>query len=147
MFVNTEKRVHVLGLVPREQILLKVILANLVAGFIDKSVIESPWVTPDEVALKAESTVKLFQRYNEFCEMLCTESTMGRAKPKVLMLGPTLMKYCLLAAEGYDEQNNFLTKDQKDALAGQWYELKKKIVESSKHTYTSWEIEKARHTK
>jgi hypothetical protein len=114
---------------------------------IDKSVCESPWVSPEEVAVKSMTTIKFFQRYTEFCEMLCTESTIGRAKAKVLMLGPTLMKYLLLAARGYDPQNCYLSEDQKSQLASSFYDLNKKIVESANHTYTSWEIEKERHKK
>jgi hypothetical protein len=122
-------------------------MSNLVAGYMDKAVNEAPWVTPEELAIKTAGLLKFFQRYVEFTDMLCPESMLSRGRPKILMLGSTLMKYLVLAANGYDAHDNYLTTDHRQTLDSQFIALKNKIVESSQHMYTSWEVEKARNTK
>jgi hypothetical protein len=145
--VSLEKQIHILGLSTREQFLLKLLMSNLMAGYMEKAVSEAPWVTAEELALKTAGLLKFFQRYVEFSDMLCPESMLSRGRPKILMLGSTLMKYLVLAANGYDTQDNYLSPDHRQLLESQFIALKNKIVESSHHTYTSWEVEKARNTK
>lgn len=145
--MNPEKLVHILGLSTREQYQLRLLMSNLMAGYIDKSICEAPWANADSVATKADNTIKFFQRYVEFCDMLCPESMMGRGKPKVMMIGATIMKYLVLAVNGYDSKENYLNAEQRTALDPFFIALKKKVEESSQYKYNSWEIEKAKHAK
>jgi hypothetical protein len=145
--MSLEKTAHVLGLSVREQILLRLLLYNLMAGYIHKSIMDAPWVSPDELALKDTNALKFFERYTDFCDMLCPESMLAKGRPKLMMVGTTLMKYLVIAVNGYDASECYLTDDQKRVLESQFVAFKEKILDSSKFLYTSWEVEKMKNTK
>lgn len=140
--------VHILGLDPREQYLLRLLMTNLMAGYIEKSVSEATHSSSLETSDKtASQAVALFIRYTDFVDMLCPESMLGRAKAKVLMVKPELMRYVTLAVNGWDPYNNYLAADQKEYLAAGYDALNKKVAESCDYTYNRWEIEKEKQKK
>lgn len=141
-----QNNVHILGLTPKEQYLLRLIMTNLMAGYIDKAIGDAA-ANENLVSIdkSAQRTVALFMRYCDFVDMLCPESMLGRARSKVLMIKPELMKYVLGACNGWDAYNNYLTNEQRGMLAGSFESLHKKIAESYQYTYNKWEIERAKH--
>jgi hypothetical protein len=120
-------------------------MTNLMAGYIDKAVGDAANIRTLEVVDKAaQRTVSLFTRFCDFVDMLCPESMLGRAKPKVLMIKPELMKYVVGACNGWNAYNNYLNSEQRSMVAGSFDAINMKIVESYKYTYNKWEIEGAR---
>lgn len=145
--MNFDTDVHILGLTPREQFLTRLVMSNLVAGFLDKTVQEtSLYKTQEAVDQRAASVVEMFAKYNDFIDMLCPESMLGRARSKVLLLKPQLMRYVLLAFNGYDHKNNYLRPEHRQHLYTSFELLNKKIVESAQHLYNKVEIERARNS-
>jgi len=137
--------VHILGLSPKEQFLLRLVLTNLVAGYIDKSVVESAGGIQDLTDRKASQAVNFFIRYCDFVDMLCPESMLGKiSKGKVLMIKPQMMKYIVMAFNGYDPYNNYLSPDQRHILSSGFDSLQKKVAESFIYTYNRYEIERAK---
>ena len=137
--------IHVLGLSPREQYLIKLVLGNLFAGYLEKTITESPGLkTQTDVDSKTHQALNFFKRYNNFSELLCPEGMLGRARSKVLMVQPEMMRYLVTAFNGYDHHNNYLSPQQRAMTFSSFDALKKKIVDSSKYTYSKTEIEKAR---
>jgi len=145
--MNNDRRVHVLGLNPREQFLLKLILSNLVAGYIDKSVQESMlFKTGTAVEQRASMANGLFWRYVDFCDLLCPESMLGRGRPKVLIIEQRMMKYVVQAVNGYDPHDCLLSERHRGFLSNGFEELQKKVVESSQFLYNQLEIDRARNS-
>lgn len=145
--MSAERRVHVLGLNPREQFLLKLVLSNLMAGYIDKSIQESAMYKTDEaVDQRCAMTNGLYWRYVEFVDLLCPESMLGRGKSKVILVEQKMMKYLALAVSGYDPRECFLSDRHRGYLNSGFDELKKKVVESAQFTYNHGEIERARNS-
>ncbi len=140
--------VHILGLSPAEQFALRLLMTNLMAGYIDKSVGEAAATSNMEASDNASrrATV-LFLRFCDFIDMLCPESMLGKAKPKVLMVKPELMKYVALAANGWDPYNNYLDGEQRQVVNNLFDGINKKVAESLNHTYNRWEIEKEKNRK
>lgn len=137
--------VHILGLDPRDQFLLRLVLSNFVAGYIDKSIQESVGTSLQDLSdRKAQQAVNFFTRYCDFADMLCPESMLGRARPKVLMIKPQMMKYIVMAFNGYDPYNNYLSTEQRGWLQGGFERLQKKVAESFLYTYNRYEIERAK---
>lgn len=140
--------VHILGLDPREQYLLRLLMTNLMAGYIDKTIADSATASSMDTSDKnATQAVGLFIRYADFVDMLCPESMLGRAKSKVLMIKPELMRYVTLAVNGWDAYNNYLAADQRNYLASGFDGLQKKVADSVHFTYNRWEIEKEKQRK
>jgi hypothetical protein len=145
--LSAERRSHVLGLNPREQYLVRILLSNLMAGYVDKAIQEAPMMKTMEAAdKKAAGALTLFWRYNEMCDLLCPESMLGRARSKVIMLDSSMMKYLVMAAQGFDPRNNMLSDKHRGYLQSGFEDLKKKIVDSAQFTYSQWEIDKAKNT-
>jgi hypothetical protein len=143
--MNFSKNVHVLGLSPREQYSLRLVLGNLMTGFIDKSIQEAADLKDSEsVTEKCSRVIGLFNRYNDFIDMLCPGDMIAKCKPKVLLIKPQLMKYIVLAVNGYDTKNNYLGTEHRRALDFNFSDLKKKVLETSQYTYDTAEIEKAK---
>ena len=142
-----EKEVHVLGLNPREQLTLRYLLGNLMSGFLDKTVSESMSSgNQQEVDAKASHTLLLFNRYNDFIDMLCSEDNLGRAKSKVLLISPTMMRYIVLSVSGYDPKNSYLGVLHKRSVDLNFNELKQKVLETAKYTFSDKEIESAKNS-
>jgi hypothetical protein len=145
--VRVDRKMHVLGLNPREQFLVRLLFSNLMAAYIDKSIQEAPmFKTPEAADHRAVGAVELFWRYNDICDLLCTEASISRSKSKMLMLDGRMMKYLLLAANGYDSRNCLLNDRQRGYLENGFEELKEKIVDSSYFTYDKWEIDRVRNS-
>lgn len=137
--------VHVLGLNPRDQFLIRLVLTNLLAGYIDKSIQEASTMSSQDGAdQRASQTIGLFMRYCDFADMLCPEGMLGRARPKVLMIKPQMMKYIVMAFNAYDHYNNYLSIEHRAILAATFEPLRKKIADSAQFTYDRYEIEMAK---
>lgn len=140
-----EQQVHILGLSPKEQYLLRILLGNLMAGYLDKSLQESGALrTQDQYDAKSAQMIELFNRYNDMVDMLCTEHTVNFTKPKVIKIKPFTMKYILAAVNGYDPKQNFLGTEHNRSLANGFLFLKEKILMSAKFVYQQDEIERAK---
>ena len=138
------KDTHILGLTPKEQFLIKILLSNLLAGYIDKSIKEASDLTsPEAIESKASLTVGLFNKYNDITDMLCPESLISRAKPKVLLIGEGMMKYIVIACNGYDPKNNYLSPGHKQMLVNGYESIRKKVLDSAQFQYSRSEIDKA----
>jgi len=143
--VLAQRDTYVIGLSPREQYCVKLLLSNLMSGYLDKTVQEASMIDSQEGVDKRTSiTLNFFNRYNDFCDLLCPESMIGRAKPKVLLLKEAMMKYLVSAVNGYDVKNNYLGTEHRNMLANNFEALKKKVLDSAQHTYSKQEIEAAK---
>lgn len=140
--------VHILGLNPTEQYVLRLLMTNLMAGYIEKAVSDAGHANSMDVTdANAKRSTLLFLRFCDFTDMLCPESMLGRARAKVLMVKPELMQYVILAFNGWDPYNNYLDKGQREMVTGQFDTMNKKVAESMNYTYNRWEIEKEKQRK
>jgi hypothetical protein len=145
--VAVERRMHVLGLSPREQFLVRLLFSNLMAAYIDKAIQEAPVLKTQEASEASSSrTIDMFWRHNEICDLLCTEASMSRAKSKMIMLDSHMMKLLLFAVNGYDPRNCLLTDRQRGYLETGFDELREKVVDSSYFKYDKWEIDRVRNS-
>jgi hypothetical protein len=145
--MSFDNNVHILGLNPLEQFLVKLVLSNLMAGYLDKAIQDAPGIDNDDaVRSKATAVLNFFEKYNSFTDMLCPESMLGKGKPKVLMIKPGMMKYVVMAFNGYMANNNYLSHEHRQMLDRQFPSLKKRVLESSGYTYNRIEIEKAKNS-
>lgn len=112
-----------------------------------KTIHEMPSTTDsDAIESKSRIVLGVFRKFNDIIDLLCTESNIARARPKVLMFAPGVMKYIVMAFNGYDPSNNFLSPDERAMLHSNLEGLKKKVADSYKFTYNKWEIERARNS-
>jgi hypothetical protein len=143
--VSPHPDTHVIGLSPREQFLVKLVLANLLAGHLDRTVQDASMLV-DEAAITTKSnvTINLFNRYNDFLDLLCPESMIPRAKAKVLLLREPMMKYLVAAVNGYDPKSCYLGAEHKVMLVNTFEPLKAKVLSSANYKYSMQEIETAK---
>lgn len=138
-----ETKFHVLGLSPRQQMMLRILLYNLYCGFIDKSMRDVYQTENDNTyKVKTQMALSTFERYNQVIDLLANRSTIAKAKSKLLTIAPVMMKNIMIAVHGFDQENCYLDKDDINYIKSGFNELHEKITESIKHTYTMSEIEK-----
>jgi hypothetical protein len=137
--------VHVIGLTPREQHSLRLVLSNLVAGLIDKSIQDATGnESATESAARSSKSITIFMKYNELSDLLCPGSMLAQGRPKVLLVQPLLMKYLVAAVNGYDPTSNYLNAEQVQILSKTFEFLKNKVLTVNQFTYSPEEIEKAK---
>lgn len=100
----------------------------------------------EAVDAKAAMAVGLFNRYNDFIDMLCPESLIARAKPKVLLIKEQMMRYLVLAFNGYDPKRCYLGTEHRQMLANSFEPLKTKVMSSAQFLYSHAEIEQIRNS-
>lgn len=146
--MNALEEVHILALTPKEQLIIRVLLSNLMSGYLDLSVQEVAMsYNEEDVTAKSKKVQIMFNRYNSCLDLLCPESMLARAKSKVILLKPTMMKYLLAGFMGYDKKENFLSQEHRDLVDSGFDHLSKKVVESGGFTYNKFEIERAKNSK
>ena len=139
-----DKGVHVLGLTAREQFMVKLVLANLLSSYLDKSMQEAAGVSSEVAEAKAAQTLNLFNKYNDFVDLMCPQSMLAYGKNKLILVKPQMMRYLVIAFNGYDARNNYLGTEHNTTLRGSFDALKKKVMESNSYTFNAAEIERAK---
>lgn len=141
--MNTDKKYHVLGLTPREQLILRSLLFNAYAAWVDKVIKESHSSNEEQLDQKASYTYKLFCKYNDIIDLLANEENIGKSKPTCLVLNEEAIKLIGIAVRGFDEKNNYLG-DKANYVMDYYPNLKEKVLQSIEHKYSKKEIEEAK---
>ena len=138
------KVVHVIGLQPRQQGALSLILLNFLMMFAQKMFndIEDD-MSISTVESKKTSMLKAIENFYSLIDVLSTSKNYVRAKPKLVALSPTGMKNISTAIEAMMPTENFLERSEVELVMSEYKNLERVVKESLKHTYTEEEIKKA----
>lgn len=140
--MTNENRNHVIGLSVRNQLTLRLLLNNLLSGFIKKQLIElKQRPDADMLALKTALTQKALEDFNALTNLLANPENAAKSKSKMLKISPRYMRHLVLAVQGFNPDENELNfKDLRYVTDG-FDGLASIIEQSAMYTYTDLEID------
>jgi hypothetical protein len=137
---------HCLVLRPIQQVVLRCLLFNTLSGYIDRTItrLEIGEDVTDNYMPKSEVVLHMFNRYNDFLDLLCTRDNWYKKgnKTKMFLVKEPMMKIIQTAVEEYNFSANYLSKDDGDLVERYFNDIKEYINKTAKYMYTSEEIEK-----
>ena len=138
-----EKVSHVLGLSPRQQVCLKLLLYNLFCSFIENTIKDVSENKDEYVAtVKRQLALTAFDRYDQLCSLLANHSTISKTPSKMISCPSTTMDYIWAAVNGFDPKDSYLDDKDINYVNSEHKNLIEKVTESRKFTYTAEEIAK-----
>lgn len=140
-----EKRdTHCLVLKPYDQVVVRCLLFNAMSKFLETTIRSLEEVNINEATSysKVNITLAMFNRYNDFLDLLYTRDNWYKstAKSKMFLIKPPMMSILKNAVHGYDKEKNYLAADDADTVNRKVYEVRVNIDETAKYLYTQEEI-------
>jgi hypothetical protein len=116
------------------------------SGYIDRTItrLELGEDIEKNYTSKSDIVLRMFNRYNDFLDLLCTRDNWYRkgSKTKMFLAKAPMMGIIKTAVEEYHSSSNYLSSDDRDLVERYLKEIKEYIEKTSKYLYTSEEIEK-----
>lgn len=132
-----ENQMHVLGLTPASQIALRYLLQNFFTILIRETMTD---LIPEMEDQKKKNLIRQFETYTALTDMLSTPYS--KQKNRLLCIAPYGMKFVDMAVKWYDPTQNYLIADERARVIKELHDIKRRVEESSKFTYTDAELSK-----
>ena len=144
--MNQDKQQHVLGLDPRQQLCLRLLLYNMYCGFLRK-MLSDVFASERIEVLEAKTTLTLatFDKYNQLIDLLANSDNFHKCKSKVIMVYPVMMKNLVVAVQSFDEQSHNLDSGELYYVNQEFAKVREKVLKSYEFLYTEEEITKMRN--
>jgi len=138
------KGVHVMGLQPKQQAVMSLVLLNFLMILTQKLFDDvADEMTVECAEVKKAVAIKAIGMFYSLIDVLATQSSYSRAKPKVVAVNTTAIQNILTAIEAFQPNNNYLEQSESNFVMTELKSIEKVANESFKHTYSEEEIRKA----
>jgi hypothetical protein len=142
-----EQMYHVLSLTVRQQAAVRLMLFNLFANFIRKSMEDlQDFLYSEEgssrIQAKYHMIIENLEKYDDFTDVFCSRQQTARAETRMITLSSEAMRHIQLAMKGFDRTQCHLGAGDVQYVISEFDKLKKLVEQSSQFMYSSEEIKR-----